>query len=130
MKKTIRAALDINMKVPPHQFEPTIAFYKDVIGLKKLTHKKPAVGFAFGPNRLWIDEAPGMSQAEIWLELVTDDFPSAAEYLEQKGVVRCDGIERPLDPAKAGWYTSPANIVHMVREPTLGDLIDPVISPP
>lgn len=117
MKRRIGGGVDIAMKVPPHQFQATIAFYRDVIGLKVITDKAPAIGFEFGPNKLWIDEAPGMSQAEIWLELFTDDFGATARHLAQKGVVRCDEIELLPDNFKGGWYTSPASIVHMVREP-------------
>jgi hypothetical protein len=41
----------------------------------------------------------------------------AAEHLARAGVVRCDPIE-PLPPGfRGGWIMSPANIVHMVREP-------------
>jgi hypothetical protein len=117
METRIYGGIDIAMKVPPHQFEATISFYRDVIGLKILTDKAPAIGFEFGPNRLWIDEAPGMSQAEIWLELFTNDFVSAAQHLSKEGVVRCDAIELLPDHFKGGWFASPASIVHMVREP-------------
>ncbi|EKF17864.1 VOC family protein [Nitratireductor pacificus] len=108
--------IDIAMKVPPHQYEATIAFYRDTVGLKPIIDKAPAVGFELGPNKLWIDEAPGMSQAEIWLELFTDAFPDAAEHLAKKGVVRCDAIETLPEGFRGGWIVNPANIVHMVRE--------------
>ena len=113
----IYGGVDIAMKVPPHQFEATIAFYRDTVGLTPITEKTPAVGFELGPNKLWIDEAPGMSQAEIWLELFTDEFAAAADHMARAGVVRCDAIEPLPEDFKGGWVTSPANIVHMVREP-------------
>lgn len=130
MKKPMRGGIDITMKVPSHQYEPMIAFYRDIIGLKRLTDDddEDAVIFEFGPNKLWIEAAPGMSQAEIWLELVTDNFRTAAQHLEKKGVVRCDAIEMLPSYVKGGWYTSPASIVHMVREPTPGDEIVPARS--
>src|SRR5262245_19716040 len=109
--------VDIAMKVPPHQFQATLAFYRDTIGLKPITDKAPAIGFELGPNKLWIDEAPAMSQAEIWLELFTDDFAAAADHLATAKVVRCDPIEPLPAGFRGGWITSPANIVHMVREP-------------
>jgi catechol 2,3-dioxygenase-like lactoylglutathione lyase family enzyme len=95
--------IDIAMKVPPHQYQAMIAFYRDVIGLKPITDKAPAIGFEFGPNKLWLDEAPGMSQAEIWLELFTDRFDDAAAHLAEAGVVRCDPIEPLPDGFKGGW---------------------------
>jgi len=93
MNAEIAGGINIAMKVPSHQYEATIAFYRDVIGLKPFTAKAPAIGFELGPNRLWIDEAPAMSQAEIWLELFTPDFAGAADHLGKAGVVRCDAIE-------------------------------------
>ncbi|HWP91435.1 MAG TPA: hypothetical protein VNN20_04460 [Thermodesulfobacteriota bacterium] len=50
-------------------------------------------GFEFGANQLWIDRVPGLSQAEIWLELITNDVSAASEHLKSAGVVRCDEIE-------------------------------------
>jgi hypothetical protein len=58
-----------------------------------------------------------MSQAEIWLEFFTDEFDAAADHLSKAGVVRCDAIEPLPEGFRGGWITSPANIVHMVREP-------------
>lgn len=88
-----------------------------MIGLPEITERAPVIGFELGPNKLWIDDAPGLSQAEVWLELFTSDFAAAAEHLAQHGVVRCDAIE-PLPPGFRGaWISSPANIIHMVREP-------------
>ncbi|MBX9453172.1 MAG: hypothetical protein KL801_15285 [Mesorhizobium sp.] len=107
---------NIAMKVPPHQYEETVRFYRDVIGLARIEGHEPAIGFHFGANQLWIDKVPGMSQAEIWLEIVTEDKDSAAAHLEKAGVVRCDEIE-PLGPEFRGfWISSPASIVHLVDE--------------
>jgi hypothetical protein len=117
MEAKIYGGIDIAMKVPPHQYQAMITFYRDVIGLQPITGKAPAVGFELGLNKLWIDEAPGMSQAEIWLELFTDRFDEAAVHLAKAGVVRCDPIEPLPEGFKGGWISTPANIVHMVREP-------------
>jgi hypothetical protein len=87
MDTEITGGINIAMKVPSHQYEATIVFYRDVVGLKPFTAKAPAIGFELGPNRLWIDEAPMMSQAEIWLELFTPDFKSTAPILP--GPVSC-----------------------------------------
>jgi catechol 2,3-dioxygenase-like lactoylglutathione lyase family enzyme len=108
---------NIALKVPPHQYEATVRFYRDVLGLKPLDNHPPEVGFEFGANQLWIDRVPGMSQAEIWLELATPDIAAAAEYLNSAGVVRQDEIE-PLPEDFAGfWISSPASIIHMVALP-------------
>jgi len=117
MDPTFAAGRNIAMKVPPHLFEATVSFYRDVIGLTPLDNHPPEVGFAFGANQLWIDRVPGLSQAEVWLELVADDVPAAAAHLAAAGVVRCDEIE-PLPDGFAGfWIANPAAIVHMVAKP-------------
>ena len=108
---------NIAMKVPPHQWEATVAFYRDVLGLKLLENHLPNVGFEFGSNQLWIDRVEGMSQAELWLELAASDIPEAAKHLAKAGVVRCDAIE-PLPEGYEGfWIASPAAIIHMVAKP-------------
>ena len=117
MTGKIKGGINIAMKVPSHQYEATVAFYRDVVGLKPFTAKAPAIGFELGPNRLWIDEAPAMSQAEIWLELFTGDHRAALGHLEASGAIRCDPIEPLGKGFRGGWIMNPANIVHMVREP-------------
>jgi hypothetical protein len=106
---------NIALKVPPHLYAATVRFYRDVVGLKPLDNHPPAVGFVFGANQLWIDEVPGMSQAELWLELVADDVPAAAEHLAKAGVVRCDEIEPLPEGFEGFWISNPAQIVHIVN---------------
>lgn len=76
---------NIAMKVPPHVWDTTVQFYRDVIGLRVLERAPtlpPSVGFEFGSNQLWVDRVDGLSQAEIWLELSTDDLQGAGEPSE------------------------------------------------
>ena len=108
------AGRNIAMKVPPHLYEATIQFYRDLLGLKEITKHSPSIGFEFGSNNLWIDRVPGISQAEIWLEVVTNDLDAACAQLSAAGVVRCDEIE-PLPQGFQGfWVSSPASIIHLV----------------
>ncbi len=111
---------NIAMKVPPHQWEQTVRFYRETVGLREIENPfeggPESVGFVFGANRLWIDRVPGVSQAELWLQLTTDDAAAAAEHLAGAGVARCDEIE-PLGTTSAFWISSPASIVHLVSEP-------------
>jgi catechol 2,3-dioxygenase-like lactoylglutathione lyase family enzyme len=116
MKAAMNGGIDIALKVPSHQYQQTLDFYRNTIGLEEITDKVPATGFILGPNRLWIDETPAMSQAEIWLELYTPDFAQAEKQLEQQDVTRCDTVEPLPEGFKGGWIMSPCNIVHMVRE--------------
>lgn len=102
------------MKVPPHLYEATVQFYRDVLGLREITKHVPAVGFEFGSNNLWIDRVPGISQAEIWLEVVTNNLDAASALLAEAGVVRCDEIEPLPEGFQGFWVSSPASIVHLV----------------
>ncbi|MDH5823934.1 hypothetical protein QFW77_13195 [Luteimonas sp. RD2P54] len=111
---TLKGGRNIAMKVPPHAWDATVAFYRDVLGLRPLTDHAPEVGFEFGANQLWIDRAPGLSQAEIWLQVTTDDIDATAARLRDAVVVRCDDIEPLGDGARAFWILSPASIVHLV----------------
>lgn len=111
---------NIAMKVPPHLWEETVRFYRDVLGLGELRNAfdsgPPSVGFEFGANRLWIDRVVGVSQAELWLQVTTADTTAAAEHLAAAGVVRCDEIEELPQGGSAFWISSPASIVHLVSE--------------
>jgi hypothetical protein len=113
-KVKFAAGRNIAMKVPPHQYEATVSFYRDVLCLKEITKHAPSVGFEFGSNNLWIDRVPGMSQAETWLEIVTDDIAAASRHLEASGVVRCDEIEPLPEDFQAFWVSSPSAIIHLV----------------
>ncbi len=117
MRTGFAGGRNIAMKVPPHLHEATVRFYRDVLGLEELDPGSPDVSFRFGANRLWIDRVAGMSQAEIWLELVADDLPAAAGRLEAAGVVRCDAIEPLPEGFEGFWIASPASIVHLVAKP-------------
>jgi catechol 2,3-dioxygenase-like lactoylglutathione lyase family enzyme len=113
-KATFAAGRNIAIKVPPHQYDATVRFYRNVLGLTELATEAGAVSFEFGPNRLWIDRSPGMSQAETWLEIVTNDLETAAGELAAAGVVRCDDIEPLPAGMQAFWIASPASIVHLI----------------
>jgi hypothetical protein len=105
---------NIAMKVPPHLYEATVQFYRDVVGLKLIEDHPPSIAFEFGGNQLWIDRVPGLSQAEIWLELITNDVSAASDHLKSSNVVRCDEIEPLPEELQAFWVSSPASIVHLV----------------
>ncbi|MFC5587194.1 VOC family protein [Nitratireductor kimnyeongensis] len=109
---------NIAMKVPPHQYDETVRFYRDVLGMEQIEELLPAVGFRFGANQLWIDKMPGMSQSELWLEIVTDDTKAAAARLEAAGIARCDEIEPLGENFDGFWISSPAQIIHLVDNKT------------
>ncbi|MDE9451344.1 hypothetical protein J3R80_12785 [Aliiroseovarius sp. Z3] len=106
---------NIAMKVPPHQYEQTVAFYRNTLGLEEIGGPSgEAVGFKFGANNLWVDKVSAISQAELWLEIVTDDTEKAAEVLDKAGVARCDEIEELGKNFDGYWISSPASIIHLV----------------
>ncbi|PAU62091.1 hypothetical protein [Pseudomonas indica] len=103
------------MKVPPHQWQQTVAFYRDVLGLPVLAEQADSLAFDFGGDRrLWIDRVASMSQAELWLEICSDDPIAAARWLEERGVVRCDAIEPLPEGFEGFWIANPAGIVHLL----------------
>ena len=63
---------------------------------------------------MWLDEVPHISQAEIWLEVITDDIERASKYFDQNQCVRRDEIEVLPDGLKGFWLSNPANIIHLV----------------
>jgi len=118
---TFTGGHNIAMKVPPHQWQETVEFYRDVLGLPELPAGEsaiPTVAFAFGGIRLWIDSVDTASHAELWLEVTTTDPAGAAEHLRGHGIARRDEIE-PLPTDSTGfWITNPASIIHLVAEPS------------
>ena len=99
----ISGGVNIAMKVPAHQYDAVVAFCRETLGCEEIAGGKD-VSFRFGPNRLWIDLVPQMSQAEVWLELVSSDFGAAARKLEAAGIAPDDAIGPLPDTMEAGWF--------------------------
>jgi catechol 2,3-dioxygenase-like lactoylglutathione lyase family enzyme len=120
MKPTFQPGRNIAMKVPAHEYAGTIAFYRETLGLKELTPSdadgEQTPRFDFGGKVLWLDCVPGISQAEIWLEVVTDDLERAAAHLEGHDCARRDEIEPLPEGFRAFWISSPTNIIHLGSE--------------
>ena len=120
MSSDFEPGRNIAMKVPAHEYESTVAFYRDVLGFQPIQGQAlsstDSVRFAFGDKVLWIDKVPTLSQAEIWLEVVTTNLVDAARQLEDHGCCRRDEIETLPEGFKGFWVSSPANIIHLVAE--------------
>lgn len=115
MKAKFSGGKNIAMKVPPHQWEQTVEFYRDTLHLEEIGGPSgDAVGFKFGANNLWIDCVAAMSQAELWLEIVTDNTNEAARVLAAAGVARRDEIEDLGENFAGYWISSPTSIIHLV----------------
>ena len=120
MKPNFKPGDNIAIKVPPHQFDATVAFYRDVLGLEQLDQsyqdQYENVAFKFGDKNLWIDKISTTSQAEIWLEIKADDIEHAAEYFQNHNAVRRDEIEPLPENFKGFWIASPSDIIHLITE--------------
>ena len=81
-----RPGPNIAMKVPTHQLDQTVMFYRDVLRLPVLNEFAPDLVFDFDGKRLWLDDTEHLSQAEVWLELRCDDLEAASEYLAAVGI--------------------------------------------
>ena len=116
MTPSFQPGRNIAMKVPAHEYAATVSFYRNVLGFKELSSplSEETPRFAFGDKVLWIDRVAGISQAEIWLEVVTDDIEQASEYLQQEGCQRRDEVEPLPEGFEAFWLSSPSNIIHLV----------------
>ncbi len=114
MKPEFTAGRNIAIKIPPHEYDATVRFYEDILGLPKLPGFAPDVVFEFGDKNLWLDKVDGLSQAETWFEVYADDLEAAAIYLDKKGVVRRDEIEKLPENFEGFWITNAAGLIHLV----------------
>ncbi|MCB1914585.1 MAG: hypothetical protein KDG52_02530 [Rhodocyclaceae bacterium] len=111
------AGHNIAIKVPEHEYERTVAFYRDILGFEGVGEPLPdAARFRFGDKVLWVDRVTGISQAEIWLEVVTADLALASTHLADGDCTMRPGVEALPEGLAAFWLSSPANIIHLVVE--------------
>lgn len=119
---------NIALKVPAHEYEALVGFYRDTLGLPLLERRADTTVFAFGAMRLWVDRMPALAQAEIWLEVTATDADAAAGLLAERGVVRADQLE-PLPDGFAGfWVIAPGGLVHLVSQAPPADGASPCIA--
>ena len=118
MKPEFQPGKNIAMKVPAHEFEKTVHFYEVILGFNRLEMgsegDRESIAFCFGDKNLWIDKVSEMSQAEIWLEVTTNNVEQAQAYLENQGCLFRNEIERLPQSLNGFWLNSPANIIHLV----------------
>lgn len=116
MEPDFQPGKNIAMKIPVHEYECTVHFYREVLRFKELpgSSSDDTPRFEFGDKVLWLDCMPGLSQSEIWLEVIASDISLAADYLKEQHCQRRDEIEPLPDGMKAFWIASPANIIHLV----------------
>ncbi|NKB70236.1 MAG: hypothetical protein GKR89_24455 [Candidatus Latescibacteria bacterium] len=113
-RPTFQGGPSLAMKVPPHLFDQTVAFYRDTLGLTPLRTAPDSCGFQWGAMELWLDRVATVSQAEIWLQIQTPNTADAGQNLAAEGVVRRDEIEPLPDGFEGFWIGNPAGIIHLV----------------
>ncbi|MDH5229518.1 MAG: hypothetical protein OEZ58_24195 [Gammaproteobacteria bacterium] len=112
---------NIAIKVPAHEFQQTVAFYRDVLSLKVIEDtwspdNFDTIAFDFAGKTLWLDRKSNLSQAEIWLEIKTKKLDRAKQHLTECGCTIYDEIEPLPGDYKGFWISSPSNIIHLINE--------------
>lgn len=106
---------NIALKIPRFRFAETVAFYRDTLRLPYLGQRGTSHVFQFGAMRLWLDEVPNYSQADVWLELKSDDLEAATDSLVASGTPVRDELE-PLGEFQGHWISDPAGVVYLLAQ--------------
>jgi len=118
MKPEFVPGKNIAVKTPSHEYETVVGFYKNVLGFKQIPIENAdhyeSVAFEFGDKVLWVDRIEGISQSEIWLEILSKDIAASQEYLVAQGCKLRNDIEELPNSIEGFWLSSPSNIIHLV----------------
>lgn len=107
---------NIAIKVPEHVWSETIAFYRDVLGLKQ--EGEDAI-FSFGEGRrLHLDRRPQFPRGDVWLQIHTQDADAALAHLAGHGVPVRDELEGLPPRLRGHWISDPAGTVLLLNEPS------------
>ena len=115
-----QAGINIAVKIPRHQYEQTVSFYRDILKLEveEQSIQNPTVSrthkVSFGQNILWLDCVDNYTHSETWLQLTVPDIEAATGYLKNNNVYTCDTIEEL--PPNMHWIMDPAGTVFNVQE--------------
>lgn len=115
-------AVNIAMKIPAADYDATVAFYRDVLGLPVTEEKsdQPTVAQVhkvdFGPCVLWLDRIDTYAQPDVWLQVRTPDLAAAMAHLREAGIEPCDEVEPLPEGFEAHWIKNPAGVVHLVAK--------------
>ena len=105
---------NIAIKCPAHTYDQTVAFYRDTLALPLIEEEADGCIFQFGPNRLWLDKVPNLSQPDIWLEIETNDTEAAASFLKVSGAPRRDEVEQLREDFDGFFISAPNGVIHLV----------------
>src|SRR3981081_1888890 len=104
---------NIAIKCPAHTYEQTVAFYRDTLALPLIEEEPDGCIFQFGPNRLWIDKVPNLSQPDIWLELETNDTEATASFLTGRALTGRDEVENLREDFHGFFIAAPNGVIHL-----------------
>lgn len=124
---TFVGGVNIAMKIPRADYDATVAFYRDTLGLEVQVAEASAPTISrshtvrFGPTTLWLDLVDNYSRPDVWLEVGTTDLDAATRRLADAGITPCDEVE-PLDKVgfRSHWVKNPAGVVHLLLEQPAG----------
>lgn len=106
-----RSGPNIAMKVPRERLQEALGHCGKSLGLERIESLAPAIVFALGENRLWVDAVEKLNEVEVWLEFQTDSSATAAALLGRTDVVRRESIE-PLPRGFEGlWVKTRADFL-------------------
>ncbi len=114
------AGTNIAMKIPVHQYEATVQFYRDVLLLEmeETPIKHPTVlktyKVKFGAFTLWLDCVEGIDNSSLWLQITTPDVQAATDYLKSNGTRTFDELEEI--PENMHWIKDPAGTVMLLKD--------------
>jgi catechol 2,3-dioxygenase-like lactoylglutathione lyase family enzyme len=105
---------NIAMKLPERFYQETLAFYRDILKLTIVEERDDGALVDFGAVRLHLDRVPHQSQTDLWLQVATEDVEAASKLLAEKGVTRCDEVEKLPAGFQGFWIASPSGTIHLV----------------
>eukprot|EP01064_Diplonema_japonicum_P039610 TRINITY_DN9981_c0_g2_i1.p2 TRINITY_DN9981_c0_g2~~TRINITY_DN9981_c0_g2_i1.p2 ORF type:complete len:363 (+),score=127.25 TRINITY_DN9981_c0_g2_i1:34-1122(+) len=117
------------IKCPYPKYESTVAFYREVLGLKVVHYCKNCCKIQWNDKMsLWIDCVETICTPVIWLEVSTASTEAARAYLKGRKRVSLRPEVETLPPGVDGFWISPPNdMVHLIRGP---DGQDEIALPP
>jgi catechol 2,3-dioxygenase-like lactoylglutathione lyase family enzyme len=104
----------IAMKLPLRDYDATLRFYKETLGLSLISQDEDGAVLKFGEMRLNLDRVPHQSQTDTWLQICTNDTTAARAALADHGVTICDEVEPLPDGFDGFWIAAPNGTIHLI----------------
>jgi hypothetical protein len=112
----LRSGPNIAVKVPPRQWDRTVRFYAETLGLPRIDSAGPVMIFALGQDRLRIDRVESLTEPEVWLEFQTDSRATTTALLSDEGFVHGDSVDALPAGFKRFWIASRTEFMHLLPQ--------------